>query len=129
MEKNNETNLQELEKFLSYHLDDKVDLSNYPKTVEAFNSGKLNISGPIEYILNEPIHKGTEYEKKTIVFKDRVLPNTMASLMRGLDIEKDKGTFSNVIISHIIGLGSKNELDSFSKKDFKFIQEFAPVFM
>ena len=103
---------------------------DYPKTLDALVNGRLSIvnNAPV-YNLITPINKETEFEVKTLDFKTRILPNTMASLARGIDLKNDAVTYSLVCISHIIGLASVKELDKFIKKDYQLIQELATVFM
>jgi len=118
--------------YLLNFLDGEIDVKkDYPKTLNAVMYGRLNFSDDLipKYNLLESINKGTEFEKKELVFKTRVKPTDTAHLAKGIDLKTDSVRYSLVLIAHIIGVATINELDSLSKKDYAFVQEFSPVFM
>ena len=131
MKKNKDDLINELKEFLYEYKDDVFNEDNYQKTINAIVSGNLVLNGENgpEYKLLKSIHSGTEHEISSVIFKTRILPTKMAQLMKGIEIEKDKGTLTLRLITHIAGLTSVNELDRLSKKNYEFITEFSPVFM
>lgn len=124
--------IQEIKTFLSDYLDAEFDVKkDYPKVLDAVVTGRLILSddGPI-YNLIKPINESSdEFKVSELKFKTRILPNTMASLAKGIDLKNDAVKYSLVCISHIIGMASVMELDKFSKKDYGLIQELSTVFM
>jgi len=124
--------VKEIHEYLSNFVDGEINVkSDYPKTLDAVMCGRLVFSDDLvpTYTLLQPINKGTEFEKKELVFKTRVKPTDTAYLAKGIDLKNDSVRYSLVLIAHIIGLPTINELDNLSKKDYSFVQELAPVFM
>jgi len=103
----------------------------YKKTLRALSDGRLTFDNDLKpiYQLISPINVGTEFELNTITFKTRILPTVGANLARGVDLKNDASTYSLVVICHIIGLASKNELDKLNKRDYELARELAMVFI
>lgn len=127
-----------INEFKSYLSNFEIDLNNeevkesYPKVLQSIMDGRLSFDSDLipNYELLNPLNPDSlEFKVNNIKFKTRILPTTMASLARGLDLKKDSVNYSLVLISHIIGFSTVTELDKLSKKDYSLIQELAPVFM
>lgn len=124
--------IQEIKDYLLNFVDGEVNVKeSYPKTLEAVMQGRLVFSEDLTptYTLLQVLNKGTEFEKKQIVFRTRVKPTDTANLAKGIDLKLDTVKYSLILIAHLCGLATINELDNLSKKDYSFIQEFSPVFM
>ncbi len=127
-----EVAIKEIREYLLNYVDGEIDVkSDYPKTLDAVMQGRLVFSDDLipTYILLESINKGTEFEKKELVFRTIIKPTDTATLAKGIDLKLDSVRYSLVLMAHLAGLASLNELDNLSKKDYSFIQEFSPVFM
>ena len=127
-----EVAVKEIKDYLSDFLEVEFDVENdYPKVLKAVMSGNLSFNEekrPV-YTLIEPINKGTEFEVKELILKNRVLPSVGADLAKGIDLQKEAFRYGLVVTAHICGFASYKELDKLSKKDYQLIQELAPVFM
>ena len=124
--------INEIKEYLSNFVDGEINVKeNYSKVLDAVMHGRLVFSDDLipTYTLLQPLNKGTEFEKKELVLKTRVKPTDTAHLAKGIDLKNDSVRYSLVLIAHIIGVATINELDNLSKKDYSFVQELAPVFM
>jgi hypothetical protein len=132
---NEESALIELESFVNHWAEKPVKneelKDSYSNILEAICSGNLVINENKEpvYTLLSPIKndKG-EVSVSELNFKTRILPNTQASLSKGIDISKEQLRFMLICIAHIIGQPIQM-LDKFSKKDYNTIREVATVFI
>jgi len=127
--------IEEIKSYLSnfeIELNNDEVKENYPKVLQSVMEGRLVFDSDLtpNYELLSPMNPDSiEFKVTHIKFKTRILPTTMASLARGLDLKKDAVNYSLVLISHIVGFSTITELDKLSKKDYSLIQELAPVFM
>lgn len=132
---NEESALIELGSFVNHWAEKPVkteDLKEgYSNILEAICSGNLVINENKEpvYKLVHPIKNDEGVVSVSEVnFKTRILPNTQASLSKGVDISKEQLRFMLICIAHIIGQPIQM-LDKFSKKDYNTIREIATVFI
>lgn len=127
-----EVAIEELKNYLSDFLEDDFDVEkDYPRVLKAVMDGRLSFNEEKRsvYTLIEPINKGTEFETKELILKNRVLPSVGADLAKGIDFQKEALKYGLTVTAHICGFASYKELDKLSKKDLQLIQELAPVFM
>lgn len=124
--------IKEINDYLLNFIDGNVDVKEqYPKTLDAVMSGRLVFNDLVPvYTLIEPLNpQSVDFKKTELTFKTRVKPTDTATLAKGIDLKTDSVKYSLVLIAHIIGVASINELDNLCKKDFALVQELTPVFM
>jgi len=123
----------EIHEYLLNFVDGEINVKeNYPKTLDAVMCGRLSFEKDLTpvYTLIEPLNaESIEFKQNELRFKTRVKPTSTATLAKGIDLKTDAVKYSLVLIAHIIGVASINELDNLSKKDWALIQELTPVFM
>lgn len=123
----------EIHDYLLNYVDGEIDVkTDYPKTLDAVMNGRLSFESDLTpvYKLIEPLYpESVENKISELRFKTRVKPTATATLAKGIDLKLDAVKYSLVLIAHISGLASMNELDNLSKKDYALIQELTPVFM
>ena len=83
---------------------------------------------PVYTLVNPIKNDKGEVSISEVSFKTRILPNTQASLSKGVDISKEQLRFMLICIAHIIGQPTQM-LDKFSKRDYNAIREIATLFI
>lgn len=130
-----EVAVKEVKDFIEYHLDEAIDevqvAKDYRDVVKAVMRGLLDTSNPDspKLILKQPIvdDKGNEAVSE-VTFLTRMPPSVVASLARGIDMQKDALTLANKMTAWFTQQDAVAMLNKFGKVDFKVIQAVVGLF-
>lgn len=127
--------ISDVKSLIDYHLDNEISegqvKSDYAAVVKSVMLGNLDISNPDKpkLALRFPIKddKGVPVISE-IEFVTRIPPTVLASLSRGIDIQKDSLGLANKMTVYYTQIGSVALLDRFDKRDYAVIQQIIGLF-
>jgi hypothetical protein len=127
--------VKELKEFIEYHLDEpktEEDITrDYWDCVKAVMRGNLILEDKDSPVLTlqKPINReGGGVEVGEVKFLTRIAKSHLASLAKGMDLQKDTLTFANRMTAYFIQQPSVPMLDKYGKHDMKIIDQLVGLF-
>lgn len=133
--------LQEMKDFLGKHkkkevkkgkwTDDKIE-EGFEDCIDAIQEGNLVFKEGLKpvYTLQDPLYQNDENDKlmvKEVNFRARIKEADRMTVMDGLDVSKQQGTYALKMISYISKLGL-TDIKHLEKDDYTVISQICSVF-
>jgi uncharacterized UPF0160 family protein len=129
-----EVALKQLQQFVNKYTYNEVEFAklqeDYPQALKAIQKGLLVFDDQLvpTYSLAFPIETEiVENSIKTVQFKTRIKPRTLANITKGIEVSKNQMAFTLKCLAYLSGL-SEGELDLLEKFDYKAIEQVSTVF-
>jgi hypothetical protein len=104
---------------------------DYPQVLQAMQEGLLIFDDNLlpTYTLKHPVKNAEGQVSISVInFKTRIKPQTLADIMKGLNIGQNQIEYTLRCLSYIIQQ-PKAMLDKFSKFDYKVMEQITTVFL